>query len=122
MAEYKGKLLKGLIQAKNVILSNGVTSVEDVISDSGWVTVNTYLSYRKIGNVVYVRLSAGYTVDANSWTVVGALPSNIAPSKETFACFYYSNDSFTTARLYTNGNVGVNGNNSLNGQVSFALG
>ena len=33
MAEYKGKLLKGLIRAKNVILSNGV-NVENEISDS----------------------------------------------------------------------------------------
>ena len=120
MAEYKGKLLKGIFTKASKCLLNSGASVESALSDSGWVTVNSYLSYRKMGNVVYVKLSAGYTVDANSWTLVGKLP--VAPSQETFACFYYSNTTFVTVRLYTNGNVGVNGNNSLNGQVSFALG
>ena len=50
-------------------------------TDTGWVTLNEQISYRKIGNVVSVKGEGNLTIGNGYYTTIGTLPSNIRPPK-----------------------------------------
>lgn len=65
MAEYKGKLLKGLFtRATKCLMSDEQTSVEDMLTTDGLhnitptssVTISEYFNYFKIGKLVVVNI------------------------------------------------------------------
>ena len=119
MAEYKGKLLKGLIQAKNVVLNNGKNLEE--MSTAAWVEVNSKLSYRVSAGNVYVHVVVD--VVSSNWNSVGVLPEGVRPDKEFTTCIYYDGTYQSSIRVYTNGTIATisNYNGGFRGMVAFPL-
>lgn len=72
--------------ATQVMLSDGVTSVEEALDglteDTGWINLisgDDTAKYRKIGTIVYLHLTkSGLTV--NTWSTIGTLPEGFRPS------------------------------------------
>ena len=84
MAEYKGKLLKGLIQAKNVLLSNG-SNVDDLLVNQP--------EYAEIGNIIAEVKNGVLIIDfsniqgatANAWNSKGLLPVGYRPNRNVYS-------------------------------------
>lgn len=67
MAEYKGKLLKGLFtQAKNVLMSDGTTDVENAINNSVTTDLLTVSSVNHDVSKTYTKLPKAIIVSSTS--------------------------------------------------------
>lgn len=86
--------------AKRYKITN--SSYED-LDDTGWITLNSYISYRKIGNQVYVRGSA------TSSNISGTLPSGYRPSSNHVFLIAGSGTYYAKARVTTAGVIAVLG-------------
>lgn len=100
--------------ATQVMLSDGVTSVEDALDEnltvtsgdatltSGYFASGSYIKYKKQGKIVtlYVSLNAATTIAPSS--VIGILPEEIRPE---YAIAAASSASTTGIYAYTNGNI-----------------
>ena len=93
--------------ATQVMLSDGVTSVEDAVdavANNSWVTLNANVMYRVTGGLVYI--SVNITNTAGSWSDLGLMPSDIKPSVNTYNCAFYRAGDGKYANLYVSANNG----------------
>ena len=109
-------------RADHCFLDDETTTVEDMVEDSGWETLSTYVKYRKIGKVVHIKLTSGYTIASSSWTTLATLPSGLAPNPRIITTIYYlSASSYADLQITTAGAIQVRGASSMDSQCSFAL-
>lgn len=109
-------------RADHCFLDDETTTVEDMVEDSGWETLSTYVKYRKIGKVVHIKLTSGYTIVSSSWTTLATLPSGLAPNPRIITTIYYlSASSYAAMQITTAGAIQVRGEASMDSQYSFAL-
>lgn len=78
------------------------SSYED-LDDSGWITLNNYISYRKVGNQVYLRGSA------TTSNTLGTLPSGYRPSKNHVFLVAGSGNYYAKVRVTTAGVISILG-------------
>ena len=93
------------IHTKN---DNGV--YEEFTEDTGWLSLNKYISYRKKNGVVYIRAEAyDFEVGNGSYTTVGTLPKGFRPVTVTmFAWTGISGDvKNQSARITNEGVIGL---------------
>ena len=109
-------------RADHCFLDDETTTVEDMVEDSGWETLSTYVKYRKIGKVVHIKLISGYTITSSSWTTLATLPSGLAPNPRIITTIYYlSASSYAALQITTAGAIQVRGEASMDSQYSFAI-
>ena len=92
MAEYKGKLLKGLFtQAKNVLMSDGTTDVENAINNSVTIDSLTVSSTTHAVSKTYTKLPKAIIV------------SSTAPNDKNFVTgvIYISGANSATSNVVT---------------------
>ena len=66
--------------------------------DTGWKTVNSYLKYRIINEIVYVWVK---TDSAHStWTTIGTLPAEAIPAEAHNGCPYSYNNLSVNFIIY----------------------
>lgn len=80
--------------------------IAEKLSDTGWIKLNDYISYRKKADVIYVRIS---NMPKPSAQILGTLPTGFRP--------------LTTEQMYVRGNlkntvvsawIGANGQINVN--------
>lgn len=95
--------------ADKVILSDGVTNVEDRLEDSGWIQPTNKISYRKKNGFVTVIVSHTLSA-ADTWETAFTLPVGYRPSVDLFLPTYSSNTLYTAeGRVRTDGDISVIG-------------
>jgi hypothetical protein len=81
------------------------------IADTGWLTLNNYIKYRKKNGLVYVigECSGSVNLTVNGYKTVGTLPTGYRPSTSVpFAVdFMGGNASNTTALISSNGAIDI---------------
>lgn len=108
--------------ASKCMMSDGATSVEDALNDSGWKRLSTYIYYRKIGKVVYVKtFVTGDLITASTWGTFGTLPSGYRPVNMVNVCLYTNLSTFQSVYVGTDGTVNFQGNVSTTGMFSFLV-
>jgi len=91
----------------SVLMKNEQMIAGLVPSDSGWLTTTAVngniMSYRKVGNVVYVARNTVGTIPANTATLVGSLPTGYRP-------LYYAFNGSPSAyiQIAPDGSINVN--------------
>lgn len=93
-------------------------NLESKIIDSGWITLNSYIKYRKVNNIVYVVCDNNGFVNIpadSSYHAIGTLPTNYRPSIVIpFASHVYSVATKSIiGRVETNGNISIYANVSI---------
>lgn len=77
--------------ASHVMMSDGETSVEDTLDeltdDSGIITLNDNIKYRKVGHIVEVIIQIPST-STTALTTLGTLPAKCAPGISFYDCPY----------------------------------
>lgn len=96
-------------------------TIKQPMQDTGWITLNTVVKYRKINNVVYVKFSSNYSPSTTTWVDLGTLPEGFRPSDYDvrFALDYETN-WWANVSVTTTGLLRVLGNFAASGQISFA--
>lgn len=103
-----------LKDSANIEYTPGV-SVKDALddlADSGWITLNSSVEYRKIGSIVSVKIIIGHSyISQNNWAVFGNLPSDFRPYlNDTYSCAYTDNTYFADVYISaTDGGVNLRG-------------
>ena len=97
------------LTASNVMMSDGVTSVEDAMdgltADTGWVHIGTGDTYyRKIGKIVYVRTITPAPVQS-SWTTIDTLPVGYRPASIMNFCLYESSTLTANIKVFDTGEI-----------------
>ena len=126
--------LNGVLVRAKAAIANGATFTENTNyetvtagalnynKDTGWMTLNTYLRYRKIGDVVYVEITSdSYTPSTSSWVTLGTLPSGYRPNVNVRVCLDYESSWWANVAVYSTGEVRALGNLATYGQLSFAI-
>lgn len=90
--------------------------------DTGWLVASNYVEYRKIDDVVYVKIKDGYTPSTSSWNSIGVLPVGFRPSVQVKVCLDFETNFWANVAIHTDGNVRVLCNFASPSMVSFALG
>lgn len=82
--------------------SNLNNNFNEVGADSGWVTLNSVIKYRKVGQWVCVvgNSAAAVTLTPGSYTVVGTLPEGYRPSIVTGFTAHYQGGSVSGQSNY----------------------
>lgn len=92
-----------------VVASNSVNrykitdSNHEDLNDSGWLTLNDYIKYRKIGNIVFIK---GTATTGDS---LGTLPSGYRPSSNHVFISAGNGTYFAKARVTTAGVIAILG-------------
>ena len=79
----------------------------NITSDSGWVSINSYVVYRKINDVIYLRVRQSAGTSRSSGYVFATLPEAIAPVY-----------SLAEANVYGLGRVFINQNHTITWESS----
>ena len=112
-----------VVKASNCMMSDGTTSVEDVIGEdtNGWIRLSAYVYYRQFGKQVWVRTSVPDSViGGGAWTGFGTLPSGTRPSQQINQCLHYdSTPSFQDVQIDTDGACKFRGNVTAYGLITF---
>lgn len=90
--------------------------------DTGWLVASNYVEYRKIDDVVYVKIKEGYSVSTTTWNSIGVLPVGFRPSVQVKICLDSETNFWANVSIYADGNVRVLSNLASPSMVSFALG
>ena len=101
---------KGSSYSYTIIISTNAThsykitdnSYQD-LDDSGWIALNQYISYRKIGNEVYINGSA------TTSNTLGTIPSGYRPLKNHIFLIAGSGTYYAKARITTAGVISILG-------------
>ena len=128
---WKGKLGKAnaaILQGATLddsLFDYDADGVFDRLSDTGWVTVNQYLSYRKFYKTVYLHLTIPGGYMTSSWKELGVVPEGARPYLST-VYFSILNTSGNVANVAVNNSTGqvvVAGGaaGALSGQVSYSI-
>lgn len=105
-------------------LSSQVATLQNQVAaltaDTGWVSINSDLKYRKKGNVVTVIVTGRA---ASSWTTVGQLPDGVRPAWSLYHCNYTKIGGTTTESIYidSNGYVKQYGNSTTTMLVTYLV-
>ena len=99
---------KSLSAYQGKVLNDRLVQTE---TDSGWITLNNRIQYRKVGKVVTVKgLSAGAIIVGNNvYTVVGQMPEGYRPAMDMMFEWsgYGGNYTSKSAWAWANGNIGL---------------
>lgn len=109
MAEYKGKLLKGLVQAKNVLLNNGA-SVEDAINGlkishiekTTTISANSDKNYTLSEILDNTSISSDDVIGVVSWTM---RPVSAWSQVQTLSFYVSTNNQWGFHNIGTGGNA-----------------
>lgn len=81
------------------------------MSDTGWIDCSpvnaNVVSYRKIGQIVYVRLKTQATITKSSWVTVGEVPVGYRPASTVM---YGVSEGGQAARAQSGGSIQVYNN------------
>lgn len=93
----------------------------ELTDDTGWVSVNSNLKYRKIGHVVSVIANTIYP--STSWTTIGVLPENARPSYPFYQNGYTSLDAMKACNFYINtiGQVQCQANAAVSANLTYLV-
>lgn len=99
--------------AEQVMMSDGVTSVEEKLDDSGWINPSTNIYYRKKNG--FVNVKANHTMSASdAWETIFTLPEGYRPAIDVFIPVYVGNMSYSAQGwVKANGDVLVIGTNGV---------
>ena len=108
MAEYKGKLLKGLFtRATKCLMSDGSTDVESLLDYGTQSTDSGAIKYTKCGGLVTITFT-GFTL-SNSATITNKIPQDFRPvSSQAITVSQYNGENDTRVVA-----VDVNPNGSM---------
>ena len=93
--------------ATQVMMSDGVTSVEDAVdavANNSWVTLNANVKYRVTGGLVYILINIADT--SGNWSEVGVMPEGLRPNAGIYSCAFYRSSDSKFADLYINSQNG----------------
>lgn len=68
-----------------------------------WTEVNTNLKYQVRSGIVFVWVQGGAA--HGSWTSMGTLPSNVAPTNNTYMMAYMNGNQYSNLFIGYNGDV-----------------
>lgn len=106
--------------ATQVMLSDGVTSVEDVLADTGWVQIGTTGTYyRKVGDVVWVKGHG--LISASSWGLIATLPIGYRPAINIYQCLYVDATHQRSIKIEKNGDISMFSDFALDFELSFII-
>lgn len=80
--------------------------IKKEIYDTGWLTLNSDVKYRKIGNTAYVFISSESSSEG-TWTSIGTLPVGYRPALNSFYANVISDNTIGNMNISINtaGNV-----------------
>lgn len=105
-------------RADHCFLDDEVTTVEDMLADTGWLTSGN-LKYRKIGLNVWIKGSISST--SGAWSGITTLPSGFRPSETVSICLYADTTHYVNISIGTNGYVEAKSDSSLTYMCSFLV-
>ena len=109
MAEYKGKLLKGLLtKASKCLMSDGQTSVEEVLANKSTDSTVSLVNADVINGVLVVQVK-GVVISSspNTWITLGTLPSDYKPKADTYSTAVTSSGKIGMILVNTSGEVKI---------------
>lgn len=81
------------VYARRYNKSSGTWStwITDFSKDTGWIALNSYVKYRRVGRIVFVKgeSSGGKTLTKGEYTNVGTLPTGFRPASGNSHPFMY---------------------------------
>ena len=84
---------------------NDISALNSKTADSGWLTLNSGIQYRKYHDVIYIYFNHGISL-STSVTFIGTLPEGYRPSKvEYFRLAGSSGSGNVTVFIYTDGTI-----------------
>lgn len=105
--------------ASKCMLSDGETSVEDKLADTGWLTSDA-LQYRKIGSCVWIK----GTISASTggvWSGITTLPVGFRPLLDVQISLYSDETRYANMNIGSTGYVEAKTNVGLPYSVSFLV-
>lgn len=104
-ADLKIGALTDLQTSDKTSIVNAINS--NILSDSEWELANV-MKVRRFGNIVFVRIQAQVSANANGWINIGTLPALYRPDETEFDVVFDNSiyrDVARSSRIDTDGNV-----------------
>lgn len=129
--EVKSVGVNYIIKAKMVALPADLEAqveeaVEEAMTDTGWVTINSYVKARRIGKTVSLELIFSTSaISAGTWTKIADLETRFRPSKQVIGCAYTyvsgGQTQFDNYYINASGAVNLLGNADLTASVTYLV-
>jgi hypothetical protein len=84
-----------------------------------WTSINANLKYQVRSGIVFVYVQGGAA--HGSWTSIGTLPSNVAPTYNTYMMAYSSGNQYANLYIGSNGDVQHLGTSGAGATFAYPL-
>ena len=89
--------------------------------DTGWITLDSSVSYRKKNGVIFVRAYWASTTINTAWAIKATLPSGYRPTGDIYFPAISTNTSQVLAYITSTGNIGLRTNTGTASYAAFII-
>lgn len=89
--------------------------------DTGWIALDSSVSYRKKNGVIFVRAYWANTTINTAWAIKATLPSGYRPTGDIYFPAISTNTSQVLAYITSTGNIGLRTNTGTASYSAFII-